>query len=153
MFTKILVCLDGSPLAEQILPYAAAQAERFGAKMVLLQVISVPGAIYAPGIEAVPIAVPLDQVPEEEAAAKEYLERLAKPLRKNGIEVDCLALPGSPGASIVKHAEEGDFDLVALATHGRSGFGRIVFGSVADHVVRNSGRPILLIKPKESAST
>ena len=95
----------------------------------------------------------LDQVPEEEAAAKDYLERLAKPLRENGIEVDCLALPGSPGESIVKHAEDGDFDLVALATHGRSGFGRIVFGSVADHVVRNSGRPILLIKPTESAST
>jgi len=151
VFTKILVCLDGSPLAEQILPYATLQAERFGAKVVLLQVVGIPGAIYAPGIEAVPIAIPLDQVPEEQAAAKAYLDRLAKPLRERVIEVDCLALPGSPGETIVKYAEDGDLDLVALATHGRSGLGRIVFGSVADHVIRNSGRPILLIKPKESA--
>lgn len=147
MSYNILVCLDGSPLAEQILPYATAQAERFGGHMVLLQVVGTPKAIYAPGIEAVPIAVPLDQVPREEATAREYLERLAQPLRQVGIDVECLTLVGSPGESIVRYAEEQDFHLVALATHGRSGLGRLVFGSVADHVIRNSRRPILLIKP------
>ena len=152
MFSKILVCLDGSALAEQIVPYAASQAERFSAKMVLLQVIGAPGAIYAPGIEAVPIAVPLDQIPQEETAARRYLEDLAKPLRLKGIEVECITLTGSPGESIVRYAEDKDFELVALATHGRSGLRRIVFGSVADHVIRNSGRPILLIKPKDTAS-
>jgi nucleotide-binding universal stress UspA family protein len=153
MFTKILACLDGSGLAEQILPYAAAQAERFDSKMVLLQVISPRGTICAPGIEAVPIAVPLDQIPQEEAAAKEYMERLCQPLRQKGLDVECLTLVGSPGECIVKYAEENGFDLVALATHGRSGLGRLVFGSVADHVVRNSGRPILLIKPKDTATS
>jgi nucleotide-binding universal stress UspA family protein len=153
MFNKILVCLDGSPLAEQILPYATAQAECCGGKLVLFQVISTPGAIYAPGIEAVPIAVPLDQVPREEAAAKEYLEGLAEPLRQKGIDAECLTLIGSSGESIVRHAEENDFNLVALATHGRSGLGRLVFGSVADYVIRHSGRPILLIKPKDTPAS
>lgn len=147
MSYDILVCLDGSPLAEQILPYAAAQAERFGGKMILLQVIGNPGAIYAPGIEAVPIAVPLDQAPEEETAARDYLERLAQPLRQKGVDVECLTLVGSAGERIVSYAEENDMQLVALATHGRSGLGRLVFGSVADHVIRHSTRPILLIKP------
>lgn len=150
MFNKILVCLDGSPLAEQILPHASAQTERFGSKMVLLQVISARGTISAPGIEAMPIPVPLDQMPQDEAAAKQYLEGLAQPLRHKGLDVECLTLIGSPGERIVKYAEENDFDLVALATHGRSGLGRLVFGSVADHIIRNSGRPILLIKPKDN---
>ena len=145
---NILVCLDGSPLAEQILPYAAVQAERFGGKLVLLQVIGTPGAIYAPGIEAVPIAVPLEQAPEEETGARDYLKGLAQHLRQRGIDVECLTLMGSPGERIVSYAEENDFQLVAIATHGRSGLGRLVFGSVADHVIRHSARPILLIKPR-----
>ena len=150
MSYNILVCLDGSPLAEQVLPYALAQAERFGGRMVFLRVVDTPGAIYAPGIEAVPIGVPLDQAPDEETAARAYLERLAQPSRQKGIDVECLTLAGSPGESIVRHAEENDFQLIALATHGRTGLGRMVLGSVADQVMRHSGRLILLIKPVDT---
>lgn len=150
MFNKILVCLDGSALSEQILPFAAAQAEHFASEMVLLQVIGLGGAISAPGIEAVPIAVPLDQIPQEEASAREYLEVVAKPLRQKGLNVETMTLIGSPGECVVKYSEENGFDLVALATHGRSGLGRLVFGSVADHIIRKSRRPILLIKPQDT---
>jgi nucleotide-binding universal stress UspA family protein len=148
MFQKILVCLDGSKLAEQILPYAAEQAARFGSSLVLFQVVSLASLPAPTGIESVPVAVPNDQLAEAEAAAKDYLEGLAIPLRGKGLKVQCASLIGHPAESIVSYAEESKFDLVAIATHGRSGLRRLVFGSVADYVIRKSGLPILLIKPK-----
>lgn len=148
MFQKILVCLDGSKLAEQIMPYAAEQASRFGGSLVLFQVVSLASLPTPIGIESVPVAVPNDQLAEAEAAARDYLESLALPLRRKGLKVECVTLVGHPAESIVSYAEENKFDLVAIATHGRSGLKRLVFGSVADHVIRKSGLPILLIKPK-----
>jgi nucleotide-binding universal stress UspA family protein len=148
MFQKILVCLDGSKLAEQILPYAAEQAVRFGSNLVLLQVVSLASVPAPTGIESVPVAVPDNLLAEAEAAAKDYLDVLALPLREKGLKVQCVTVIGHPAESIVSYAEENRFDLVALATHGRSGLKRLVFGSVADYVIRKSGRPILLIKPK-----
>ncbi|MBN2098618.1 MAG: universal stress protein [Dehalococcoidia bacterium] len=148
MFQKILVCLDGSKLAEQILPYAAEQASSFGSSLVLFQVVSLASLPTPTGIESVPVAVPNDQLAEAEAAAGDYLEALAVPLREKGLNVQCVAMLGQPAESIVSYAEENKFGLVALATHGRSGLKRLVFGSVADHVIRKSGLPILLIKPK-----
>lgn len=148
MFQKILVCLDGSKIAEQILPYAAEQAVRFGSSLVLFQVVSLASIPTPTGIESVPVAVPNDQLAEAEADAKDYLERHALPLREKGLRVQCVTLIGHPAESIVSYAEENRFHLVALATHGRSGLKRLVFGSVADHVIRKSGLPILLIKPR-----
>jgi nucleotide-binding universal stress UspA family protein len=148
MFQKILVCLDGSKLAEQILPYAAEQAARFGGSLVLLQVVSLASIPTPTGIESVPVAVPNDQLADAEAAAKDYLNGLANPLREKGMKVQCATTVGHPADSIVSYAEENRFDLVAIATHGRSGLKRLVFGSVADYVIRKSGLPILLIKPK-----
>jgi len=148
MFQKILVCLDGSKLAEQILPYAAEQAARFGSSLVLLQVVSLASIPAPTGIESVPVAVPDNLLAEAEAAAKDYLDGLAPPLRERGLKVQCVSLIGHPAESIVSYAAENRFDLVAIATHGRSGLKRLVFGSVADHVIRESGLPILLIKPK-----
>jgi nucleotide-binding universal stress UspA family protein len=148
MFQKILVCLDGSKLAEQILPYAAEQASRFGSSLVLFQVVSLASVPTPTGIESVPVAVPDNLLQEAEAAAKDYLDGAALPLRDRGLKVQCATMVGHPAESIVSYAEENKFDLVALATHGRSGLKRLVFGSVADYVIRKSGRPILLIKPK-----
>ena len=148
MFQKILVCLDGSKLAEQILPYAAEQAARFGGSLVLFQVVSLASIPTPTGIESVPVAVPNDQLADAEAAARDYLNGLALPLREKGMKVQCVTTVGHPADSIVSYAEENRFDLVAIATHGRSGLKRLVFGSVADYVIRKSGLPILLIKPK-----
>ena len=148
MFQKILVCLDGSKLAEQILPYAAEEAARFGSSLVLFQVVSLASIPTPTGIESVPVAVPNGQLADAEAAARDYLNGLAGPLRDKGLKVQCATMVGHPAESIVSYAEENKFDLVAIATHGRSGLKRLVFGSVADYVIRKSGLPILLIKPK-----
>ena len=82
--------------------------------------------------------------------AMAYLEKMAEPLRKDGLDVACVALHGLAGDTIVSYAQNEQVDLIALATHGYSGLGRIVFGSIADHVLKESGLPILIIKPQET---
>ncbi len=148
MFQKILVCLDGSKLAEQIMPYVTEQAAQFGSSLVLLQVVSLSAIPTPTGIESVPMAVPDTLLKDAEMAAMSYLSELAGPLRDKGLKVQCVTMIGHPAETIVSYADENKIDLVALATHGRSGLKRMVFGSVADFVVRKSGRPILLIKPR-----
>lgn len=145
MFNKILVCLDGSKLAEQILPYVEAQAVAFNGTVELLQVVLVSGkespdhpATYA------------EQLQLAEAKARQYLELVAEPLRKKGIKVFCVTLNTTPvGFAIVNYAHAvGSFDLIALATHGHGGLGKLIMGSVADYVLQKSGLPILVIRPR-----
>lgn len=154
MFKKILVCLDGSELAEQILPYARREALAFEAELVLLQVVPEPVA-FSPGIPtAGPMSVQTDTMIEvaNQAAkgAKDYLQELAAPLREQGLKVETVATIGRAGQTIPDYAAKNSVDLITIATHGRSGLGRAVFGSVADQVLRKSGLPILLIRPREA---
>ena len=154
MFEKILVCLDGSKLAEQILPYAIEEALRFNSEVVLLHVVSEP-VIYSPGIPGaagVPVRAPgmLEQMEKEQNEATSYLENLADQLRQRGLATETLILSGSPGDAIISYSDESEIRLITIATHGRSGLGRAVFGSVADFILRNSGLPILVIRPREA---
>jgi nucleotide-binding universal stress UspA family protein len=152
MFEKILVCLDGSKLAEQILPFAAEQAKRFNSKIVLLQAYVVPSAELAAATPTSPVVAPQLLQQEElkyKNEAMAYLEEVAEQLRESGLDVACVVLNGIAGDVIVSYAQNEPVDLIALATHGHSGLGRIVFGSVADQVLRESGLPILVIKPQE----
>ena len=147
MFKKMLVCLDGSQLAEQIVPYAVDIAATQNAKIVLFRFLALPVAM-APSAPAVPVQSPT--TPEVEAAAKDYLSKIASPLADKGVTTEVVVQQGSSaGKGIVDYANENSIDLIAIATHGRSGFGRAVFGSVADFVLRQSGLPILLITPRE----
>ena len=150
MFRKILVCLDGSSLSEQILPYATEAALRFGGKVVLLQVITISSTIAAAAEPGLPPEVLLDELRREGAKAKAYLERTAQPLQEKGLDVTCVVLQGMPGNAIVSYSTQNEVDLVAIATHGHGGLGRLVFGSVADLVLRESGLPILVIKPQDT---
>ena len=151
MFKKIMVCLDGSMLAEQILPYAKEEALQFKSKLILLHVSTIP-TFMAPGVPGAsggPIHTKgeIEREQKDERLSQNYLEQMAKPLRSAGIKVDCMVLAGMPGESIVNYAETEGIELIAIATHGRSGVRRLIFGSVADFVLRNSHLPILLIKP------
>ena len=155
MFEKIMVCLDGSELAEQILPYATEEAIHFGSKLVLLRVItgssSMPMA--AAGVPAYTTEAVTQQIESEEKETKAYLERLAQPLQQKGLHVECVALHAMQvGEAIVSYADDSNVGLIAIATHGRSGLGRLVFGSVADFALRGSGLPILLVKPKKGGA-
>ena len=150
MFKKILVSLDGSKLAEQILPYAEAQALQFDSRLVLLQVITVSSAAIA-GVGPVPSSgeIIAEQFNIAEQEAETYLKNIAQSLEAKGVKVEAVTLQGAQlGEGIVDYANNNDIDLIAIATHGRSGLGRAVFGSVADYVLRHSRIPILVIKPK-----
>ena len=92
----------------------------------------------------------VEKVQREENEAKAYLERIAQPLRKRGLDVECVTFEDAIDEGIVNYAEKNEVDLIAIATHGRSGLGRSVFGSVSDFVLRKSGLPILVIKPREA---
>jgi nucleotide-binding universal stress UspA family protein len=152
MFKKILVCLDGSNFSEQILQYVLEETIRTDIKIILLRVIQVPHSIgkVPPGvISSVPPVPPSpEQLAEEETKVKEYLDGKAKSLKESGIKVECVAITGNPGEAIVNYANNNKVDLIAIATHGRTGIKRMIFGSVTEYVIKNSGAPILLIKPK-----
>jgi nucleotide-binding universal stress UspA family protein len=153
MFKKILVCLDGSELSEQILPYAAAEALCFQGQLVLLQVVSEPVA-FSPGIPgagAAPVQTDamLSEAKKALDEARDYLEEMAVRLRKKGIEVDVVSMLGRAGEAILSYADSNNVNLIAIATHGRRGLERGVFGSVADYVLRESGLPMLVIRPQE----
>jgi nucleotide-binding universal stress UspA family protein len=153
MFKRILVCLDGSKLAEQIMPYAAEEAIRFQGKLFLLQVVQEPVA-FSPGIPGeAPVPIETDTMVErtKEALnrAGDYLEKLAVPLRKRGIQVETVAIPGRADEAILDYAYTNSINMITIATHGRGGLRRAVFGSVADHVLRESGLPVLVIRPQD----
>jgi nucleotide-binding universal stress UspA family protein len=152
MFKKILVCLDGSELAEQILPFAEEQALHFNSKMVLIRVFAEPGFIglAVPGFPGVPVETQgmVKQIQKEEQESKQYLKTVAERLEKQrGLAAECVTALGAAGETIVKYAEDNKVELIALATHGRSGPGRVIMGSVADHILRHAHLPILLIRP------
>jgi nucleotide-binding universal stress UspA family protein len=154
MYRKILVCLDGSKLAEQILPYAVAQAQRFNSKVVLLRVTPEPFVVSPPipGVPGVPVEMPIMEKRSQRTndEAQSYLADIAgKLLRQNGLTAECVALPGVGGSTIVMYAEDVNVDLIAIATHGHGGLRRAVFGSVADHVLGHTSVPILIIRPKK----
>jgi nucleotide-binding universal stress UspA family protein len=153
MFKKILVCLDGSELSEQILPYAEEQALHFNSKLVLIRVYTEPGFIglAVPGFPGVPIETQAmgQQIEREEQESKKYLKTVAERLLKQrGLTAECITLLGTAGETIVKYSTENKVELIAIATHGRSGPGRMVMGSVADYILRHAHLPILLIRPE-----
>jgi nucleotide-binding universal stress UspA family protein len=152
MFNKILVCLDGSPLAEKVLPYAIDQAQHYGSEVVLFRVVSEPSLISLalPGMPGVPVetAGMERQIKEEEKQVESYLAALADRIRtENKVNVSYDSSLGEAGDSIVEYADDNQVELIAIATHGRSGPGRVVLGSVADYVIRNTRLPVLLIRP------
>jgi len=148
MFRKILVCLDGSSLAEQVLPYATDVAQRFGSRVVLLQVIHLPASFAAAAAQGGE-KILAEEVGRLAGEARAYLEGVAASLREKGLEVEPAALEGTPSETIVTYARENEVDLIAIGTHGRKSLGRLVFGSVADHVLKHSSIPVLTVKPQD----
>lgn len=153
MFDKVLVCLDGSKLAEQILPYIAGDGKKFK-KIVLLEVIAPPGI-------AIPISVPgesvskvqtqsmLDRASKEMEEAPQYLETKAEPLRKIGLKVTCVVLEGIPTQTIIQYAHDNNMGLIAIATHGFSGLRHITMGSTAEYILKHAGLPVLMVTPQK----
>ncbi len=144
MFNKILVCLDGSKMAEQILPYVEEQALLCNSDVELFQVVAVSGQESLDHRETF-----FTRLQVAESAAQTYLKGVAEVLKKKSLRVHCATINISPvGYAIVNYAHDNDFDLIAIATRGHGGLGRLLLGSVADYVLQNSTLPILIIRPE-----
>ncbi len=142
LYKRILLPLDGSALAEQALPHAIAQAERFQAELVLLRVIEplprVGGGMSQATFERAE--------GEMKAWAQGYLEDLAASVKEQGIPVQVVTMMGHPHKAIVRFAETNQVDLIVISTRGHSGLSRWLMGSVADRVLRGAKVPVLLVR-------
>ncbi len=151
MYRRILVPLDGSTLAEAALPHAVAVARRFEASLTLLQVVTtlpVAAAIDAGATAGAETVMSVEALEASEQAAHEYLDQVTQRRELGDIPVQAKVVRGRPAREIARLARGEGVDLIVMSTHGRSGLGRLVFGSVADQVLRESGIPILLVRPQ-----
>ena len=145
MYSRILLPLDGSPLAEQALPHAAALAECFQAELILLKVL-VP---LVSNINLPPGAVKKAEIATRELAG-EYLDRVAARVQDKEIPVKVVTVIGRPHEEIVRFAETEQVNVVVMCTRGHSGVvSRWLMGSVADRVARSVNVPVLLIRAQK----
>ncbi len=166
MYKRILVTLDGSPLSEEVLPQVERLVAGTYTSVTLLRVAELPEQTVA---RRVPTPMPamivgscptLTQKTEPQLAetrgqairrvkeeAEAYLNEKARPLRAKGIEVESARRLGHPAEEIIHYARTHDVDLIMMSTHGRSGLGRMFFGSVAGRVLLSGVKPILLVRP------
>jgi nucleotide-binding universal stress UspA family protein len=134
-FKRVLVPLDGSPLAERALPFARALAQLVQGDLILVR--AAPSHhTYAAAIEA--------QL-KETFEAEQYLARLARAYQAD-FAIETSVPQGQPADEIIRLAALRGADLVVMTTHGRSGLDRVLLGSVADAVIRRTQLPILLIR-------
>ena len=148
MYERIVVALDGSAAAEQILPHVEALAERFDSTLILLRATprSEPGVV---GEAVLMSGGALDQAAIVEAPRREaadYLAALADRLRRRGLAIDTAQPEGEPAHVIVQYLRLEGADLLAMTTHGRGGLGRAVFGSIAEAVLQQAPCPVLLVR-------
>jgi nucleotide-binding universal stress UspA family protein len=152
-FRRILVPLDGSPLAETVVEHAIRLAKlEPEAEIVLLEVlpddftpVGLPESLLGPSTASEEAAR------RREAAARAYLDGIAARVRSAGLGATARIQTGrGVAATILSTARSEHVDLVALSTHGRSGLLRMALGSVADKVVRASQTPVLLYRPLAS---
>lgn len=145
---RILVPLDGSHLAEQALAPAVEIAKLAKAELTLFRIIE-PIPVLAPdGLMPQPTVVDAHLIDELKTQARSYLERAAEKLRKDGLGVQTQILVEDRTATAILEAGR-EFDLIAMATHGRHGIARMLIGSVADKLVRGAAGPVLIARPED----
>lgn len=142
----VVVPLDGSPLAESVLPHVSALAKEMRLEVVLLRAYTLPTSSYFVGEGYV--HPDLGQLIEHmREGAKDYLEGKVRQLNAEGLDrVSYLVPEGNAAEQVIEIAQQTSDNFVAMCTHGRSGVGRWVLGSVTGRVVTHSGDPVLVIR-------
>jgi nucleotide-binding universal stress UspA family protein len=151
MFNKILVCLDGTDFSEIILPFVVEQAAKFGSKVFLLKVNAGPARAYAfPTFDSTQLNLPVTvekMLRSQEQLSKNYLNKMATDISKNGIEVECCTNIGPTTKVIIQCIKDNGIDLVAMTSHTYKGWKRLLYGSTVNEVLRESSVPLLVINP------
>lgn len=168
MYKKILVTLDRSKLSEAVLPEVQKLLEGSPAEVTLFTVGDPPKAtrrhragpsrpmpLGATGTGFVEPAAPRyvetrgQAVERGEQELMGEIAGMAAPIRETGSHVRVAARLGEPARQIIDFAGEGGYDLIVMATHGRSGLSELVQGSIAEAVVKSGVAPVLLIRPRK----
>ena len=144
----VLICLDGSPLAETIVEPAITLGTAFGADYTLLQVVRPPFFAghdpTSPGPEV--FGQPATQQLQKQA--EQYVAQLVERLRTRNLRVDQqVVVSAQPASAILEQSQQQPDTLLAMSTHGRGGLVRAFLGSVADKVLRGATTPMLIYRP------
>ena len=141
MYKRALIPLDGSMVAESIIPFILEVAGPLDMEVALLRVLVPVPLMTVEGTQVV-----IEDAGRLRADAEEYLASIAAELRAKGIRVTTAVRRGEPVAEILAGAREVDADLIAMTTHGRSGLSRLLFGSVAAAVLSHAEVPVFLMR-------
>ena len=150
MYKNILVPLDGSQLAECVLPHVESIAKGCGGKTVTF--VRVVEPIQRPPASKGGYASPKTDIWERiesefRAEAKNYLNQLMNRVKYEGVDVQSEVLTGGRAADMIaEYATKSEVDLIIIATHGRSGVSHWVWGSVADRILRSACVPVLMVR-------
>lgn len=142
MFEKILVPLDGSARAEAIMRRVEDLASCQQSEVILLRVIE-PSTVMVGQYDSL---VGVEEIKRLEEDAKQYLSGRRGELREKGISARIQVVYGPVVESIIRVADTENVDLIAMASHGRSGLARVFYGSVAAGVLNRVERPLLLVR-------
>ena len=145
MFKKIMVPLDGSELAECVLPHAEAFIKEFNISHVVLVRVVEPERMYH-GEFPIDYKILAEMELESKSEARDYLDQVVNRLKYEGTALHSEVIDGRVTESLVDYAEGNDIDLILIATHGRSGVTRWVRGSVADKILRSANVPVLMVR-------
>lgn len=148
----LLLPTDFSGCGNFALPYAAAIARAAKAKIICIYVVEpiVPAVGYTGLAEPMAIADISDQL---EDSAERELPQVMQCDELHGLDVEEVIAHGDAAAEIVRIAAERNVDLIVISSHGRTGLGRMIFGSTAEAVVRHAGCPVLVVKPPSEEET
>ena len=147
MYNYILVPLDGSERAEAILPHVEELAKRYDAQVILLQVVeTVP---LHTGPEGTAVALEQQELERHTEQALSYLTTLQEEFRAKDIDARTSIYYGPVVQAIIRAAECECADLIAMASHGRSGMSQVFYGSVAVGVLHRVDRPLLLVRSRD----
>lgn len=146
MYKQILIPLDGSELAEMALQHAESLALQYKANLILISIVT-PPVITSRGARAMELFE--EQVDTLLQDADTYLDELKEKLAEKQIKAETFTKIGPVVKNIIEFADNGDVDLVVIASHGRSGLGRFFFGSVAAGILNRVGQPLMVVRCKD----
>jgi nucleotide-binding universal stress UspA family protein len=162
MFRRVVVPLDGSALADTILPHVRQLAADTALEVLLLAVVPPPSTFqlaeslhetvdkygYAvPQLDAMAAEQEQQLVAGDVGRAEGYLHERVQRLAADGLQARTAVRIGEAAAEIVRAADAEQADLIAMSTHGRAGLDHLLHGSVAEAVLRTAGRPVLVFRP------
>lgn len=165
---KVLIPLDGSDFSRQILPYVRQVLDPADSELILLRVAESPAGLSGAPAKLATTELPVPMYESErdaelakhpiyasqvweglEARLKDELQADARHLKDAGYTVSIAVKFGDPAQELVDFVNHESVDLIAMTTHGRTGLRRLVFGSVAERVLRSVSVPVMLLRPFE----